>query len=230
MKKILLTLLAVAVVAGGITIVRAADETISNKREERPLEKIAHPSHVKNFEGIQRIGNALWGRRKNSNNSASRASETSDKRSMNPSNSKETKTEVKQSIKVEPVAAACVKTAIEKKDNNLKTGLNTHNTSMVSAIDARTTCQKAALDLTTAFEQARANATCVKTYHQAVGESLRALKITKETGWKTFREDLKVCKTLQTSDASQGEILIEDGEVQINLEVDSSVSGSTDVK
>lgn len=232
MKKVLLTLLAIAVVVGGITIVRAADEITLTQKEQRPLEKIAHPSHIKNFEGIQKIGNALWGRKRTSDDSANRASETTDKRSMKPYNSKEAKTEKKESIKVQPVAVACVKTAIEKKDNNLKTAINTHNTSMIAAIDARTICQKAALDLTTVSEQVRANTACVKTYHQVVGETLKTLKTAKETGWKTFREDLKACKTLQTPDgsATEGEILVEDGEVQINLEVDSSASATTDIK
>lgn len=232
MKKVLLTLLALAVVVGGISVTRAAEETTRPPKDQRPLEKILHPSHIKNFEAIEKIGTALWGKKRGSGDSVNRASETSEKRSMKPSDTKETKkTETKQSIKVEPVAAACVKTAIEKKDTNLKTALTAHNTSIMTAIDARTTCQQSALDLTTVSAQFKANATCVRAYHQGVGESLKVLKTAKETGWKTFREELKACKTLQPTPTTQGEIIVEDGEMQINLEVEkASDPAATDVK
>ncbi len=89
----------------------------------------------------------------------------------------------------------------------------------MSAIDARTTCQKAAIDLTSASEQQTANKNCIETYHRAVWNALTALKSSKESGWKTFRTDVKACGS-QAVDANKNEVLVEDGEMQINLEVD----------
>lgn len=220
MKKVALTLLALAILVGGAPISRAVEET-PRPTSEQQLEKIPHPSHIKNYESIQRYGDSLWGKKKTSTDSVSRPGKSTEERSMKPSTTKETKkTEERQPVKIEAATASCVKTAIEAKDINLKTALTTHNTSTLTAIDARTTCQKEALDLTTASEQAKANAACIRAYHKAVGDSLKVLKTAKETGWKTFRSDLKVCKSMQP--ASQGDILVEDGEMQINLQVEKS--------
>lgn len=217
-KKIVWTVLAVAVV-GVFSISYAAEETstTNTSRDTRNLEKIAHPAYIKDFEAIQRIGNALWGKRKTeSGNSASRISEG------RPESAKSVRSDQSQNrVKVEESAKDCVKTAIEAKDSNLKDGLTAYNTSMLAAIDARTSCQTAALDLSSVSEQQQASQTCIRTYHQTVGQALKTLKMTKETGWRTYRDALKTCFTLQrtANTSDKGEILIEDGEMQINLEV-----------
>lgn len=218
-KKISLILGTLAIMVAGFSFVRAADETVRATTDKRPLEKIAHPNYIKDFEGIQRIDNALWGKRINSKATNIRCEEGTTRCGVSEQVKKTP--EVRLFTKIETEAADCVKTAIETKDTNLKTALTVNNSSMITAIDSRTACQQAALDLTTATEQQTANQACVKTYHEAVANSLKALKTSKDNGWKTFRQDLKICGELQRAPASKDkkDILIEDGEPQINLEV-----------
>lgn len=101
--------------------------------------------------------------------------------------------------------------------------MSAQNVLALAAIDARNTCQKAALDKTTLSEQVQSNKACLERYHQAIWDSLNVLKQSKENGWKTYTEDLKACAVLQreTNATSQEKIVVEDGEMQINLKAET---------
>lgn len=191
------------------------------------LEKIPHPDYIKYFQEIQKIGSALWGVRKTEttkptserNSSDKKVAETSKKTNEKEVKKTERKPEVKPPVKIDASIAQCVKAAVDKKDTTLKASLLTYQTAVITAIDARTTCQKVAIDLTTATDQQAANKSCIETYHRSVWNALNTLKSAKEAGWRTFRTDIKACGG-QTTDTSKGEVLVEDGEMQINLKVD----------
>lgn len=172
------------------------------------LEKIVHPSEIKNYVEIKKIEDSLWGKKKVERE--------------NTENGEMKKTE-KKSVFVKPEAAQCVKTAIDKKDTSLKVSMGAQNVLALAAIDARNICQKAALDKATVSEQVQFNKTCLETYHQAVWDSLSVLKQSKENGWKTYTEDLKVCAVLQrgTNTTTEEKILFEDGEMKINLKAET---------
>lgn len=173
-----------------------------------PLEKITHPSEIKNYVEIKKIEDSLWGKKKVERE--------------NSENGEIKKTE-KKSVFVKPEAVVCVKTAIDQKDTSLKTAISAQNVLALAAIDARNTCQKSALDQTTISEQVQANKDCLEAYRQTVRESLNVLKQSKENGWKTYTEDLKVCAVLQrgTNTTTQEKIMIEDGETEINLKAET---------
>jgi len=178
------------------------------------LEKISSPSEIKNFVEIRKIDNSLWGIKRDS--SGKKEEKTQERKP-------EIKKTDRESVLVKPEAAQCVKTAIDKKDASLKTSMSAQNVLALAAIDARNICQKAALDKTTVSEQVQSNKVCLETYHQAVWDSLNVLKQSKENGWKTYTEDLKACAVLQrgANTTTQEKIMIEDGEMQINLKAET---------
>lgn len=246
MKKVWYSLLGVAVIFGSLSfVVRAAEKstsspanrgTVASERQIQPnkpmkqLEKIPNPAAIKNFENIQKVGTSLWGTRRETTTTEKTKTVNGEARKTTSSETK--KTEVKRTetskapqpqpkpkLKIQPAAAACVKTAIEKKDTTLKTALTTYQISLLTAIDTRTACQKVAIDGATAAEQQAANKECTDDYTHTVWDNLATLKTAKEQGWKTFRDDLKLCQTMQGTDNQNGEILVEDGEMQINLQI-----------
>ncbi|MCX6793283.1 MAG: hypothetical protein NTY12_04635 [Candidatus Falkowbacteria bacterium] len=150
------------------------------------LEKITHPSEIEHFEKVKKLGNALWGMRKDDNQAL-----------------------------VRPEAASCVKTAFDKRDATLKSGITTGTTTLLSTIDTRTTCQKAALDKTTVKEQKEANKVCVETFKKAIESGKEATKKYRDNVWQTFNSDLKACNLLQASNVpantTSTDIKIEDG-------------------
>jgi len=172
------------------------------------LEKIVHPSEIKNYVEIRRIENALWGKKKIERE--------------NIENSEIIKTESK-SVFIKPEAVLCVKTAIDQKDTTLKAALSDQNILALAAIDVRNTCQKSALDQATLPEQVQSNKNCLEAYRRTVRESLIQLNQLKDNGWKIYTEDLKTCAFLQrgTNTTSQEKILIEDGEMKINFKAET---------
>lgn len=194
----------------------------ASSTNSRKLEKIKSPSEIKNYQEIRKIESSLWGIKKDSSGK---------KEEKNEEEVKERKPEVKKSEKesvfVKPEAAQCVKTAIDKKDASLKASMSSQNVLALAAVDARNTCQKAALDKTTLSEQAQSNKSCLESYHQAVWDSLNVLKQSKENSWKTYTDDLKACANLQreiNTTTSEEKIVIEDGEMQINLKAETEES------
>lgn len=246
MKKVWYSLLGVVVIFGSLSfVVRAAERsttspasrgTVMTERPAQPakptkqLEKIPNPAAIKNFENIQKIGTSLWGTRREA--VSTEKAKTANSETKKPSEVKKTEDkkapqpQPKPKLKIQPAAAACVKAAIEKKDVALKAALTTYQTSLLTAVDTRTACQKAAVDGASAADQQSANKECIEDYTHTVWNNLTALKSSKEQGWKTFRDDLKLCQNMQGTDNQNGEILVEDGEMQINLQMSSEENSS----
>lgn len=156
MKKLIFALAAVSLIAGG-SLAYARDN--SDGRE-----KISHPGEIRNFDGIKRIGNSLWGHRKQA-----------------------------KSAMVSAEARTCVAAAITKKDAAVKSALAAFTASTTAAIDARTSCQINAIGLTTATDQQKANMTCTAAYKASAKANLKALGMARDTAWKTFRTEVKAC-------------------------------------
>ncbi len=165
------------------------------------LEKIANPGQVNLFEKIKKIGTALWGIRKND----------------------QTKPALKPAPYIQPVAAQCVKDAINKKDSSLKISVTTYTQSILSALDARTACQLAAIDLTTREAQMQANKSCVNTYQKSMNTNNETMQKAKNEGWQVYKTELQACSALQkaliattTLNADTNlDIIIDDGENKV---------------
>lgn len=170
------------------------------------LEKISGPWDVPLFEKIKKVGNSLWGYKK-----------------------QEEKQENKNIgiAKLTPEMITCLKTAIDKKDTVVKTTVKTASEELVTAIDSRNTCQKAALDLATNPEIVKAFKVCKDTFNKAVKESRISAKKSRDLAWKTYQQEVKTChKTVDSatttpnikessSDASN--ILLDDGGADLDL-------------
>ncbi len=210
--------------------IKKVDNSLYGKRKEKAqvttktidnskLEKIPHPAVIKDYENIRKIDSALWGERKNKT-TGDKVVRPAEKNTIDKTDKKEVKNiEVRKPVLIKPVAVQCVKDAIDAKDLNLKSALTANTTSSLAAIDVRSSCQKEALNNSSAQAQHQANQACLETYHQATWDSLNVLKQAKENGWKTYNDDLKVCGQLQheTNVTREEKILVEDGEMQINL-------------
>lgn len=172
------------------------------------LEKISSPAEILLFDKIKKIGTALWGVRKNSNQ----------KPNINQP----------KLVYVTPAAAQCVKDAIDKKDTSLKTSHTNHALNISLAIDTRGTCQKATLDQTTAKAQADANKVCVEAFQKEIKDISKTMETAKKDTFEVYKTDLKSCSALQASSAtSTSEVQVE--QIMILDEV-SSIEQSDEQK
>jgi hypothetical protein len=201
-------------------------------------EKISNPGEIKLFEQIQKIGNDLFGTKKQikSNVATTTAVTTSGVASTTKtilekiSNPGEVKLFEKiQKIGsalwgfrkiatstptlIQPEAVQCVKDAINKKDTAIKTALSSQAQTVLAAIDSRTACQSAALDQTTGQAQADANKVCVDAYTKSIKDNNNTLNNSKNDNWKIYKSDLKACSIVSTSSSSTSDIMINDGEI-----------------
>ncbi|MFA5131120.1 MAG: hypothetical protein WC467_01720 [Patescibacteria group bacterium] len=158
-------------------------------------EKIPNPAQISLFEKIKQIGTALWGIRKN----------------MAP------KSNTNQAF-VQPVAAQCVKDAINKKDSSLKASVNTYTQSILSAVDVRTSCQLAAIDLATREAQATANKGCVEAYQTSMKANNESMQKAKNEGWQIYKSDLQACSALQKTTNATSTLM--SGELNLDITID----------
>ncbi len=165
------------------------NENVSAGNNRGQLEKILAPQFIGLYEKIQKVGNSLWGVKKNSDD----------------------KDEVKNSPKYREVTAemrACVAAAIDAKDEALKARVTVTATELNAAITARGECQKNAI---VSLENQRENLNiCVKNFQMKHKEIMNKAKEAQQAAWKTYQTSLKAClpNTVATSTA---EIMIEDG-------------------
>jgi len=165
------------------------NENVSADNNRGQLEKILAPQFIGLYERIQKVGNSLWGVKKNSDD----------------------KDEVKNSPKYREITAemrACVAAAIDAKDEALKARVTVTATELNAAITARGECQKNAI---ASLENQRENLNiCVKNFQMKHKEIMNKAKEAQQAAWKTYQASLKAClpNTVSTSTA---EIMIEDG-------------------
>lgn len=162
--------------------VKATNTAVKTDDKQSKLEKIAHPSFLNLYEKIQRLGNALWGVKKD----APKASSTP--------------------RVITADISACVITAIEKKDNALKARIETSNTELKSAIDARTSCQKNAFSST--VKQFEALKICNDVFQKSHESILKLSKEAQKSAWTVYQTELKACGA---NSATSTPIIIEDG-------------------
>ena len=144
----------------------SSSAAILNEIKKAGLEKIASLEHTALYSKIVKIGNDLYGVKKNT-------------------------TKTLPTLTTE--AAACVATAIETKDTALTDILSAANTEVTAAITARTACQKAALNLSSG--QNEAIITCNKTFKTAYQAANKKAKEAQNKNWTVYKTSLKSCGT-----------------------------------
>lgn len=149
------------------------------------LEKISSPQFIKDYEKIQKIGNALWGVKKVNN-----AQKTNSYRQVSG--------EIKD----------CVSKAITAKDDALKEYLSKNNDSLLSLISARQACQLLALE--TLDRQADKIASCNRDFQAKHQNIIKSMKESHAKIWNQYRQDLKSCSPASDSQ-SEAPLIIEDG-------------------
>lgn len=148
------------------------------------LEKIPAPQFIKDYEKIQKIGNALWGVKKISNTQ-----------------------KTNRYYQVSSDMKDCVSKAINTKDDALKNYLTNNNDSLLDLISDRQACQLLALE--TLDGQGEKVAACNQEFqkkHQAI---TKAMKDSHVKIWNQYREDLKTCSPNSSSEGAT--LMIEDG-------------------
>jgi len=159
---------------------------------ETKLEKIPTANDISFFEKIKKIGNALWGVKKQ----------------MPPYSGT-------NSAIVDDNTRACVITTIDTKDTAVKDLIAKQSTDRQQTITERNTCQKAAFDT---IEKQKTNlAACAKNFKEANVKIQNEYKQSHQTIWKSYLTSLKECSKLLKTDTSDNEsknseILIEDGD------------------
>jgi len=170
--------------------------------ELKKLEKISGPWDLNLFEKIKKVGNALWGYKKESSDDLG-------------------------ATKLTAEVITCLKTAIDKKDGVVKTTITTASSELVKAVDNRNTCQKAALDLVTNQEIIKAFKVCKETFNKAVKETRLTAKQTRDAAWKVYQQEVKAChkpvvsatSTSSVKESGQGSsgIFLDDGGENLDL-------------
>lgn len=216
MKKILFLIIALVLVFG--TNLALAEDNNATSANNNELEKILKPDEINKFQNIVKKGKELYGVRKQALEKIASPSDISNFQNiikkgkelygMRKSND--------QSL-VRPEATTCVKSALDKKDTALTTGVTNGSATLITIINARNACQKVALDKTTAKEQKEANKICVETYKKAIQVGKEKVKKTQEAIWKTFKADLRVCGQLQKATGDSADIKLDDGGLGIEL-------------
>lgn len=165
------------------------NENFSVTDTKAQLEKILAPQFIGLYEKIQKVGNSLWGVKKN--NSNKEGAVTSPKYR-----------EITAEMQV------CVAAAIDVKDEALKARVTLTGTEVSAAITARGECQKKAI---ASLENQRENLNvCVKDFQIKHKEIVNKAKEAQQLIWKTYQTSLKACLP-NSVDNNDVEIMIEDG-------------------
>lgn len=155
----------------------------SEEKKGEKLEKISSLADVKYFKNIRKVGDALWGIRKEAKNNL-----------VN---------------KIASSSIACVKEAITAKNVSLKEAFGVNSGIVIGTLDTRTTCQIAALD---GVDQFAANKLCVNAYQEKIKTANEALKKVRNEAWKTYAVKLNECVKSQTEASATPAVLnLEDG-------------------
>ncbi len=160
------------------------------------LERIPSPDQIKNFKVMKNENGTLYGIRIQAANQA----------------------KIKNRV-VSADIKACVSTAINTKDEALKTRLTNVNADISALIDARNSCQNIALE--SESNQAENLRACSVTFEAKFKELNNVTKENHKNIWTNYQSEMKAC--LPAKDVQEGEtLLIDDGgsgtmETAINL-------------
>ncbi len=145
------------------------------------LEKISSLQDLKFFEKVTKVGDDLFGIRKNTPNILPVMSTTT---------------------------VECVSTVIDAKDTKIVSAINAASAEIATAITARGTCQKAVLTLETKEINTALNK-CNQVFQEASKKANDTMKNVQKETWTAYRNSLKECSKNNTGTSS--EIMIEDG-------------------
>jgi hypothetical protein len=192
------------------------------------LEKIPSPEQIKNFQAIKKIGNTLYGIKKEikaekaltATTSSSAATASKLEKISHPGvinlfekiqkigstlwgiKKKATSTP----LIITPEISACVATAINVKDKALMARVTSAATELNTALATRSACQQAAVAATTTPRDTL-NA-CVKTFNEAHKTIKEASKKVQKDSWEIYKNSLKTCRTGTSTEAVP---MVEDG-------------------
>lgn len=156
------------------------------------LEKILTPQLISLYEKIQKIGDSLWGFKKDNKTEIK-------------------KEDVKPIFKYRVVTAdmsACVSAAIDKKDLAVKARVTLTGEDINTAIGVRGTCQKTALQT---IENQQVNVRkCTENFQMKHKEIAEKAKTEQKIIWQAYEADLKACAPVTTA-TSTDKFMIEDG-------------------
>ncbi|MEI6835574.1 MAG: hypothetical protein WCK59_01960 [Candidatus Falkowbacteria bacterium] len=199
----------------------SASSTLVTTSGTSTLQRIPSPEHINLFEKIVKIGQDLFGVKKN--NSENKATGTPATSTLERIASPEQIKLFDQIKKIgndlfglrkksayvlptmTPNLVTCTSAAIDVKDVAISASLTSAASEISSAISARGTCQKAALALSS-NQQTALNA-CNKTFQDTQKKANDKARNSQKEIWTTYSNSLKTCA--QT--ASVTEIRIEDG-------------------
>lgn len=163
------------------------------------LEKIPNPEQIKNFKVMKNENGTLYGIRIQATNQAQVKTQEQNK------NQEQVRT---QNRLVTADLKTCVSTAINTKDEALKTRLTNMNSEVSALIDARNACQNIALESET--NQAENLKACSITFETKYKELNSATRENHKNIWTNYQNQMKAC--LPTQEVEAGEtLLIEDG-------------------
>jgi hypothetical protein len=201
------------------------------KKDTSNLEKIASPEQIKFFEKVTKIGNALFGIKKedtkkpeDGNNNYSQKINLEKIASPEQIKFFERVTKVGNALfgvrkddapkpRQLPIMStetiACVSVAIDVKDVDVASAFTAATAEIANAITVRGTCQKAALSLASDSRQEAINV-CNKAFQETSKKANETAKAKQKAAWVTYDMSLKECAKKNTV-ATSSSIMIEDG-------------------
>ena len=90
--------------------------------------------------------------------------------------------------------AACMKTAVEKRENALITAVEKHSTTVLTALKNRKAGLLKAWDITDTAKRRAAIYVADKEYRNTLFKSRKELNEARKKAWKTFKEEKSKCK------------------------------------
>ena len=103
---------------------------------------------------------------------------------------------------------ACVKTAVEKRENSLIATLDSFYASMKAAFETRKTELLAAWTITDGKERRKARIEAWKKFTKTVKESKKTHQSARKEAWKTFEQEAKSCGIPATGEPKGSDLSI----------------------
>src|SRR3989344_416349 len=103
---------------------------------------------------------------------------------------------------------ACVKTAVEKRENSLIATLDSFYASMKAAFETRKTELLAAWTITDGKERRKARTEAWKKFTKTVKESKKTHQSARKEAWKTFEQEAKSCGIPATGEPKGSDLSI----------------------
>lgn len=113
------------------------------------------------------------------------------------------KEELKKNTTKGTLDAACMQTAVEKRDNAIMAGVDAYALSVKTALTTRRDALKAAWALTDATQRSAANKAAWTAFQGTWKKASQSVKASRKAAWAAFKTDAKACG--QTGAEASGE-------------------------